>query len=86
MIAFTGTLERTTADPRHILAAALLASCSGVLVAHNHPSGDPTPSAEDLVFTGRMEAACDAVGLRFVDHLILGAAGRWTSMRKKAVW
>ena len=43
-----------------------------------HPSGDPTPSAEDQAFTERMNAACDIVGVRLVDHLILGAARRWT--------
>ena len=86
MIVAIGTLERCVVDPRPILAAALLHHASGVVVAHNHPSGDPKPSAEDLAFTGRMEAACHAVGLRFVDHLILGAASRWTSLMKKAVW
>jgi DNA repair protein RadC len=86
MIAFTGTLERTTAEPRHILAAALLANASGILVAHNHPSGDPTPSTEDLLFTRRMESACEILGIRLVDSMVFGSARRWTSVLRKAVW
>jgi proteasome lid subunit RPN8/RPN11 len=86
MVAFTGTLERTSAEPRHILAGALAAYASGILVAHNHPSGDPTPSTEDLIFTNRMQAACDVLGVRLVDFLVLGGADRWRSTMKKAVW
>ena len=86
MIAFTGTLDRTAAEPRHVLAAALVHNAAGIVVAHNHPSGDPTPSPEDLLFTERMGAACRIVGVRLVDHLILGAGERWTSLLRKATW
>lgn len=49
-------------------------------------SGDPTPSAEDQVFTRRMEQACEIVGLRLLDHLIVCARERWTSLLRKATW
>ena len=86
MVVFAGTTDRAVADPRLILAAALLANASGILLAHNHPSGDPTPSAEDQMFTRRMEQACEIVGLRLLDHLIVCARERWTSLCRKATW
>ena len=47
---------------------------------HNHPSGDPTPSDEDIAFTRRMDSACRLVGLRLVDHLVVAGLGRWASI------
>jgi DNA repair protein RadC len=86
LIAAIGSPERCVVEPRTLLAAALLHQASGVVLAHNHPSGDPSPSPEDLAFTSRMQGACDLLGLRFVDHLILGAERRWTSLLRKATW
>ena len=83
---FRGTLGKTLVEPRAILKEGLLRSASGVVVFHNHPSGDPTPSTEDLEFTRRMAAAGEVVGIRLVDHLILGAAGRWTSLQRRGAW
>ncbi len=51
------------------------------LVAHNHPSGDPSPSAEDLAFTRRLAQAGDLLGIRLLDHVILGDPGRWLSLK-----
>jgi len=85
-VPFAGTLQRASVEPRPFLVAALQLNASGLVLAHNHPSSDPTPSAEDLAFTRRLEDACELVGVRLVDHLILGGAGRWCSVLKKAVW
>lgn len=74
-IASTGTLSRCIAEPRHILASALLANAAGVLVAHNHPSGDIRPSDEDIFFTRRLADAGEVVGVQLVDSLILGRDG-----------
>jgi hypothetical protein len=53
-LAYIGTLARAAVEPRGIFSAALLAYAAGIILFHNHPSGDPSPSAEDLAFTRRM--------------------------------
>jgi DNA repair protein RadC len=75
-----GTLDASIAHPREIFRTAALASASAIALFHNHPSGDPTPSAEDLVLTSRMVAAGELMGIDVVDHIILGT-GRWYSFR-----
>ncbi len=82
-VAFVGSVSRCVAEPRPILQAALLSNAVGVLLTHNHPSGDPEPSVEDLAFTTRMEQACEAVGLCFLDHIITGHSGRWVSLKRR---
>jgi DNA repair protein RadC len=71
------------AEPRAILKQGLLRDAAGVVIFHTHPSGDPAPSAEDLAFTRRLSEAGEAVGIRLVDHLILGAGDRWVSLRQR---
>jgi len=61
--------------PRKILKRALLANAAGVILYHNHPSGDPSPSREDREFTRRLAAAAESVGLRLLDHIIVGREG-----------
>lgn len=58
-------------DCRTILRAALLACAAGIIVGHNHPSGDPTPSREDRAFTDHLDEACKVVGIPLVDHVIV---------------
>lgn len=69
---FVGTVNSATANPREILHFAVKTLAVSILVAHNHPSGDPKPSEADLVFTQQIAAACDIMGIQFVDHLIIG--------------
>jgi len=83
---YRGCLYRSAVEPRLIFKEALLRSASSVVVFHTHPSGDPTPSAEDLVFTRRLAAAGKVVGVRMADHLILGHAGRWVSLQRRGAW
>ena len=80
---FRGTLTQARVEPRVILKQGLLLSAHGVLLFHTHPNGNPEPSVEDLDFTERLSGACELVGLRLVDHLILGDPGRWTSLRRR---
>lgn len=84
--AFVGTLTRAAVEPRVILQAGLLSNAASIIVAHNHPSGDPAPSAEDLGWTRRMAAAGEILGLRLVDHLILGEEHRWVSLAQRGAW
>ena len=82
-IVSSGSLDATPADPRAIFREAILARAAGVVVFHNHPSGDPTPSTEDVKVTRRLVAAATIVGVDIVDHLILGA-GRYFSFREQS--
>jgi DNA repair protein RadC len=76
-----GTLDTSIAHPREIFRAAALASASTIALFHNHPSGDPTPSPDDLVLTRRLVQAGVVMGIDVVDHVILGD-GRWFSFRE----
>jgi DNA repair protein RadC len=80
---FRGTLDRAAVEPRAILREALLRQASGMIAFHTHPSGDPSPSAEDLAFTRRLVTAGEAVGVKLLDHLILGHGGGWISLRER---
>ncbi len=83
---YRGTLSRAAVEPREVLKEALRRGASGVVLFHTHPSGDPSPSPEDLSFTRRMSAAADVVGVRLIDHMILGGSGRWVSLRERGGW
>ena len=64
---------------------ALLAGASALLVAHNHPSGDPEPSADDLALTRRLVSAGNLLGIELLDHIVLGENGRFVSLRDRGV-
>ncbi len=72
---YTGTLDRALVEPRAVLKGALLEDAAGVILYHNHPSGDPSPSPEDLEFTRRLRKAAEHLGVRFLDHVIVGREG-----------
>lgn len=83
---FRGTLNRTAVEPRPLLKEALLRCAAGLVLFHTHPSGDASPSAEDLAFTRRLGEAGDIVGVRLVDHLILGHSGQYVSLKQRGGW
>lgn len=72
---FRGTLDRAVVEPREILKRGLLCDAAGIVAYHNHPSGDPSPSREDREFTRRLASAADLVGLRLLDHVVVGTEG-----------
>jgi DNA repair protein RadC len=74
-----GTLDSTLVHPREVFKAAILGNAAGVIVAHNHPSGDPTPSPDDTILRQRLRAAADIIGIELVDFLIIGDGGRYYS-------
>jgi DNA repair protein RadC len=79
---FRGTIASAAAEPRVFLRKALEWAATSMVVWHTHTSGNPEPSAEDLIFTSRLVKAADLVGVRVLDHLIIGNAERWVSLRK----
>lgn len=76
-----GSLDSSIVHPREVFKTAIAASAASVIVAHNHPSGDPTPSPEDRRVTARLVESGKLLGIDVVDHLIIGD-GRWVSMRE----
>lgn len=79
-----GSIDHTFMAPREIYRDALVANASAVVLAHNHPSGDPQPSRDDEAVTRRLAAAGDLVGVDLLDHLVV-AAGRWVSLARRGV-
>ncbi|MBI3332675.1 MAG: DNA repair protein RadC [Candidatus Omnitrophica bacterium] len=69
-----GSLEASLVHPRETFQEAIAASAAALILAHNHPSGDPTPSAEDLDLTRRLKEAGEILGIPVLDHLIVGGA------------
>lgn len=80
----SGLADAVTIPLREIVADALAFDCSAVAMAHNHPSGDPTPSETDYAFTRRLAYALDLIGVRLFDHLVL-ARGGCESFRRRGL-
>lgn len=68
--------------PRDILRPAVREAASAIILLHNHPSGDPTPSTEDVLMTRALAAACDVVGVALLDHVIVARGGA-SSLREE---
>ena len=79
-----GSLNSNVAHPREIFKEAVSHSANAMIVAHNHPSGDPTPSEEDKALTRRLVEAGKVMGIDVLDHLIIGD-GRWLSFKEKGL-
>jgi DNA repair protein RadC len=67
-----GTLNSSLVHPRELFKRALQHSCAALILAHNHPSGDPAPSAEDIKVTKQLISAGEVMGIKVLDHIILG--------------
>ena len=76
-----GTLDRSVVHPREVFREAASARAAGIVLFHNHPSGDPTPSADDVLLTKRLVAAGELMGIDVLDHLVLTAT-RFVSLRE----
>lgn len=70
-----GSVDHTFMAPREVFRDALLRGAASIVLAHNHPSGDPTPSPADRAITRRLAAAGATIGVPLVDHLVIGDVG-----------
>lgn len=68
-----GTLNKIEVVPRDILIPALEYNAAAIILAHNHPSGDCTPSQEDFELTNRVKTACEIIGVQLLDHIVVGS-------------
>ena len=67
-----GTATSSLVHPREVFKVAILAGATGIIVAHNHPSGDPSPSSADIHITKQLKSAAKIVGIDLLDHIICG--------------
>jgi DNA repair protein RadC len=79
---YVGTTDRALVSTRDIIRIAILDGASAVVVYHNHPSGDPTPSEDDISFTRKLQYSLSTMDVDLLDHLIIGAH-RYHSMKER---
>ncbi|MBP6965781.1 MAG: DNA repair protein RadC [Armatimonadetes bacterium] len=80
-----GSLNASIVHPREVFRQAILSLASAVILAHNHPSGDPEPSPDDMEITKRLSQAGELLGIEVLDHVILGGNGQFQSFREKGL-
>lgn len=76
-----GDLNTAVVHPREVYKRLLLSNCGAMILVHNHPSGDVTPSEEDVVVTKRLAEIGDLMGVPVLDHLIIGSNSEYYSMK-----
>jgi DNA repair protein RadC len=74
-----GSLTASVVNPREVFKPAILANAAAIICGHNHPSGDPQPSREDRAITTKLFDAGKLLGIDVLDHVIIGAEGRYFS-------
>ena len=88
-IVTTGLLDASLVHPREVFRPAVLANCASLVLAHNHPTGDPTPSAEDIRITKQLVEAGKILDIKVLDHIIVGPVSegqpQWYSMREQGL-
>ena len=67
-----GSLNQSIVHPREVFKTACLSNAAAIILIHQHPTGDPTPSAEDIAITRRLKEAGDIMGMKILDHIIVG--------------
>lgn len=80
-----GSLTSTVVHPREVFKSVILANAAAFLIAHHHPSGDPTPSREDIEITRRLREGAEIFGIRCLDHIVIGDR-RYVSFVNDGYW
>jgi DNA repair protein RadC len=78
----TGSLNSSIMHPREVFKRAMLQNAASIIICHNHPSGDTTPSAEDINITKRLHEAGEILGIKLLDHIVAGD-NSYTSLKEK---
>ena len=79
-----GSLNSSIVHPREVYKRALLNNANSIMIFHNHPSGDPAPSKDDIAITKRLEEVGKIIGIKLLDHLIIGDE-RFTSLKEGGI-
>lgn len=80
-----GSIDTSIVHPREIFKRALISNAAHIIIAHNHPSGDPTPSKQDINITSRISEAGKILGINLLDHVIIGENDRIISLKEKSI-
>ncbi|MAE94776.1 MAG: hypothetical protein CL910_08965 [Deltaproteobacteria bacterium] len=80
-----GTLTASLVHPREVFRPALREGAAAIVLVHNHPSGDPSPSTEDRAVTQRLVRAGELLGIQVLDHVVVAERG-WRSLREDGAW
>ena len=84
--ASVGSLDTSIVHPREVFKFAILANASSIIVAHNHPSGDTTPSSDDIELTKRLKQASEILAIDLLDHIVLGHDSEYLSFRDRGLF
>lgn len=80
-----GTLNACLVQPREVFRTLIKVGANACLIAHNHPSGDPTPSSDDIKLTQNLVEVGKIIGISVLDHVIIGLGGRYESLKEKGI-
>lgn len=84
-VASIGSLNSSIVHPREVFKTAILSNSASIIIIHNHPSGDPSESREDLDITKRLKEAGKILGIDLIDHIIIGSEGKYCSFKEKGI-
>jgi len=82
----TGTLSASLVTPREVFKRAVLQNAAAIILAHNHPSGEPAASADDISITKKLEKAGKIMGISVYDHIIIGSRESFVSMKEEMLF
>lgn len=81
----TGSLNSSIVHPREVFKTAILGNAASIIVGHNHPSGNPTPSNEDINITKRLKEAGKILGIELLDHIVIGSFDNYISFKERGL-
>ena len=82
---YIGNVNTSVVRPAEVMRAAIRHNAVALIVAHNHPSGDPAPSGPDIAITRDLVAAGKMMGIEVLDHIVIGSGQRWVSMKERSL-
>lgn len=85
VMVYRGTINSSAVRVAEVFKAAIRRNAAAIILAHNHPSGDPSPSSEDVAVTREIVEAGKLLGIELLDHLVIGSSGRWVSLRERGL-